>query len=68
MSYLGICRLEFEKIIIFEISNHVFLIMKSFMQKLKYLNLVRKLIHLGMFGLKFENNIMIFKVSNLKFA
>ena len=38
------------------------------MKKQKYLNLGPKMLDLGIFRLKFENNFVIFEISTLKFV
>ena len=49
-----ILRLEFEKIIdIIEISILGFVLLQSLVQKQKFLNLRRKMLDLGIFGLEF---------------
>ena len=81
ISHFGICRLEFEKIVvIFEISTLEFYNMRKFMQKLKkltfrkkdaYITLHKR--HLGhlnfdVFGLEFKKPILIFEINALEFV
>ena len=68
MSFLGIFRLYLKKtVVILEISKFEFLIMKSFIQTQKYLNLGQKLLFWGIFGLEFEKVIVIFEISTPEF-
>ena len=54
--------------LIFEIVTLKYVYLQRLMQKLKSLNLGSKMSYLGIFGLKFENNIFIFEISALEFV
>ena len=55
-----------ETIVIFEISPLIFVYLQKFTKKQKCLNLELEMPDLGIFGLEFENNIVIFEISNLE--
>ena len=55
-------------IVIFEISTLEFVNLQNFTKKKqKCLNLGPKMPHLGIFGVEFENNTVIFETSTLEF-
>ena len=52
----------------FEISTFKFVNLQNLTQKQKCLNLEPKMSDLGILGLEFENNIVIFEISTLEFV
>ena len=57
MPNLRIFGLEFENtIVMFQISVREFVLLQSFVQKQKFLNLGQKMPYFGNFGLEFEKN------------
>ena len=54
--------------LIFEIVTLKYVYLQRLMHKLKSLNLGSNMSYLGIFGLKFENNIFIFEISALEFV
>ena len=67
MPYLVSFGANFEKtIVIFEINTLKFVLLQSFVQKLKYLNLGHKCL-MRMFGLGFEKGIVIREINTLNF-
>ena len=54
--------------LIFEIVTLKYVYLQRLIHKLKSLNLGSKMSYLGIFGLKFENNIFIFEISALEFV
>ena len=52
----------------FDISSLEFVYLQNLGQKLKCLNLRPEILNLGIFGLEFENNIVIFGMSTLAFV
>ena len=78
MSYLGILKQIFliwvflgkifrKTIVIFEISTLKFVYLQNFTKKQKCLNLGSKMPDLGILGLEFENNTVIFEISTLDY-
>ena len=55
-------------IVIFEVGTLKLVYLQNFTKKQKCLNLELKMPDLGIFGLKFENNIAIFEISTLEFV
>ena len=55
-------------IVIFEINTLKFVNLQNFTKKRKCLNLGPKIHYFGIFGLEFENNIVIFEISTLEFV
>ena len=62
---MSFVKLE-KTIVIFEINTVEFFNMQSFMQKSKYLNSGQTLHFGGIFGLEFEEVIVIFEISTLE--
>lgn len=58
--------MEFESVTLFEISTLELIKMESFMQLKNSLTLEPKMPFMGIFRLKFENNIVIFDISILE--
>ena len=59
MPYLGMLGVRISKTtVISEISTLEFCRLQNFVKKQKYLNLGSKMFYFGIFGLKFENNIL----------
>ena len=54
--------------VIFEISILKYFLLYNFSKKEEYLNFGPKTPDLGIFGLEFENNIVIFEIGSFKFA
>ena len=52
----------------FQINTFGFVLLQSLVQNQKSLNLGPKMPGLGIFGLKFENTIIIFEIGTLKFV
>ena len=52
----------------FKISTLEFVLLQKLVQKQNSLNLGPKMTYLGIFGLEFENNIIIFEISALNFT
>ena len=65
MLTLRLLGLEFE---IFELSIPEFVLLQSVVQKQKSLNVGPKISDLGIFGLEFENIVIIFEISTLDFV
>ena len=61
-------RILKKSIVMFEIRTLKFLHLKNFMKKQKSLNLGPKMSDLGILGLEFENNIVIFEICTLEFV
>ena len=70
MSSLDIFGQELKKkpIAIFEINTLKFVNLQNFTKKQKCLNLVQKIPDLGVFGLEFRNDIVVFEISTLQFV
>ena len=70
MSSLDIFGQEFKKkpIAIFEINTLKFVYLQNFTKKQKCLNLVQKIPDMGVFGLEFRNDIVVFEISTLQFV
>ena len=66
---LGIFGLEcYKAIVIFQNITLELVKLRNVVKKLKCLNLGPSMHYLGTFGMKFENNIVIFQISTLKFV
>ena len=61
-------RILKKSIVIFEILTLKFFYLKNFMKKQKSLNLGPKMPDLGILGLEFESNIVIFEICTLEFV
>ena len=70
MSSLDIFGQEFKKkpIAIFEINTLKFAYLQNFTKKQKCLNFVQKIPDMGVFGLEFRNDIVVFEISTLQFV
>ena len=69
MPDLRIFGLELQNnIVVYEISTLEFVLLQSFVQKQKSLNVGPKMFYLRIFVLEFENSFVIFKIGNVEFV